>query len=423
MDDASEHASTATLLGLPPEILYQILSHLECPSLLCVLRTCKLLQKHAEDELLWANLIRQRLPDPLDSPSPLPTFRELYIAHHPHWFLTKHRLWFSDNAHTGKLMLVKYDQRRSCIKGYRLLGCKAKSNLAHWSKDPAVIIQSFEPTVTLHHDRPVIKLEHRLHSAPGMWQGWWAEEVRMKIGSELHDSVFSSFFLSRTMPRLDREPSMELWPPRTIPAEERARSGSPDRFYGWADKPRNSQEISEKTFRLRTWMQFSVTGSAFGVRMGDEASTWSMLEPELYTPTTEKPYQGIWVGDYAGHGCEFLLIMQRETVAGEDYLPSSQVRARRDSDLMGDNPDLSIVMATTPNHLGDDSGFSGRIEAVKLTGDVNVPRGEYSWIANDIGSAGFIRQAEEEPFKGARVVKSRGHLAARGFTDGLSFDR
>jgi Cyclin D1 binding domain/F-box-like len=425
MKDEAQSGDVPSLLRLPPEIIDHILAHLECPTLVSLFRTCRLLRKHAENDLLWANLIRQNLSEPPQSPFPSSTFRSLYIAHHPYWFLPKHRLWFSDNAHTGKLVLVKYDQRRGCIEGYRLLGSNSESSFETWSNNPGIIIQSFEPTVTLHHDRPVIKLEHIDPVSQTKRQGWWEGEVRMKIGSELHDSVFSTFFLGRAIPRQLQDPSMEMWPPRTISAQERVRSLSQDNFQGWGHKPQSYEEISQKTFRLRTWMQFSVGGSAFGVRMGEEVSTWSTLEPDLYTPTEEKPYQGIWVGDYAGHGCEFLLVTQRETVRGEVY----QTRSRRpgnrwDPELSEDEPDMRLVMANTDHGGGknayDDPVFRGRIEAIKLTGDVNVPRGEYSWIANDIGSAGFIRVAEEKPFQGARVVKSRGHLANRGFHNGLS---
>ncbi len=424
MEDNAERGNGTTLLRLPPEIIYQILAHLECPTLVSLFRTCRLLRKHAENDLLWANLIRSNLPEQPKSPFPSPNFRSLYIAHHPYWFLPKHRLWFSDNAHTGKLVLVKYDERRGCIEGYRLLGSKGKSSFENWSNNPGIIIQSFEPTVTLHHDRPVIKLEHVDPARQTKRQGWWEGEVHMKIGSDLHDSVFSTFFLSRAIPRQLQDPSMEMWPPRTISAQERVRSASQDNFQGWGHKPQSYEEISEKTFRLRTWMQFSVGGSAFGVRMGEEVSTWSTLEPELYTPTKEKPYQGIWVGDYAGHGCEFLLVTQRETVRGEVYQTQNWPRNQWDSELSEDEPDMRIATTNTAHGDGsdihDDSIFKGRIEAIKLTGDVNVPRGEYTWIANDIGSAGFVRVAEEKPFQGARVVKSRGHLAARGFQNGLS---
>jgi len=66
----------------------------------------------------------------------------------------------------------------------------------------------------------------------------------------------------------------------------------------------------------------------------------------------------------------------------------------------------------------DETIYQGRIEAVKLTGDPNIPRGEYTFIAPDIGPSGLLRVASEEMFKGARIVKSVGHIAARGFRDG-----
>jgi len=44
-----------------------------------------------------------------------------------------------------------------------------------------------------------------------------------------------------------------------------------------------------------------------GVHIGEEIITYSTLDPVLYTPTPTKPWRGIWVGDYSGHGCEFLV--------------------------------------------------------------------------------------------------------------------
>lgn len=53
-----------------------------------------------------------------------------------------------------------------------------------------------------------------------------------------------------------------------------------------------------------------------------------------------------------------------------------------------------------------------------MTGDPNVPRGEYTFIADDISQTGYIRTADEARFEGARIVKSRGHIATRMFING-----
>src|SRR5579859_7246386 len=65
------------------------------------------------------------------------------------------------------------------------------------------------------------------------------------------------------------------------------------------------------------------------------------------------PYQGLWVGDYSAHGLEFLLFFQRT---------------------------------------------SDMLEAIKITGDSNVPMGEYSFICRDLTNP--IRECEEHEFRG-----------------------
>ncbi|KAL6250445.1 hypothetical protein RBB50_002747 [Rhinocladiella similis] len=204
----------------------------------------------------------------------------------------------------------------------------------------------------------------------------------------------------------------------------RVRAASVDNFRGSGHKPQTSDEISQTTFRLRHWSQFSIGMSQYGVRVGEQVSTWTTLDPTLYTPTPEKPYQGIFVGDYAGHGCEFLLVMQTEKAPDPPESSTTVLSARMtlqdDEEGSSDEDweDLGQTEATSSRtEYKDDRIHRGAIEAVKLTGDPNIPRGEHTFIADDIGPAGLIRIANERPFSGARVVKSRGHVAARGFVN------
>ena len=148
-----------------------------------------------------------------------------------------------------------------------------------------------------------------------------------------------------------------------------------------------------------------VAGSALpGLHLGEEVYTYATLDPKLYTPTEEKPFRGIWVGNYSGHGCEFLLMNQPDnqepfdeaTVIQGDYETVEEWEARKKEERI----------------------YRGSIEAIKLTGDPNVPRGEYTFIADDISRNGFVRRATEKRFKGARIVRSRGHVAASMFRDG-----
>lgn len=60
----------------------------------------------------------------------------------------------------------------------------------------------------------------------------------------------------------------------------------------------------------------------------------------------------------------------------------------------------------------------GTIQAIKLTGDPNVPRGEYSWIANLDRKEGLLRCARLNQEPECNVVRSWGHIADTGFSSG-----
>lgn len=141
-----------------------------------------------------------------------------------------------------------------------------------------------------------------------------------------------------------------------------------------------------------------------GIHLGEEVYTYATLDPKLYTPTEEKPYRGIWVGDYSGHGCEFLLMNQPDD---DEPFNEEDVVQREDE-----------TVEEWELRKKEERVYRGSLEAIKLTGDPNVPRGEYTFVADDLSATGYVRTATEERFKGARIVRSRGHIAARMFRNG-----
>jgi len=98
--------------------------------------------------------------------------------------------------------------------------------------------------------------------------------------------------------------------------------------------------------------------------------TFSALEPKIYTPDVAHPLRGVWVGDYGGHGCELILFHQ-----------------------------LSPT----------------RLEGIKLSGDINVPRGEYTFEVPDLED--LIRIADEKEWPGAKVIRAVGQIAQSQFLE------
>jgi hypothetical protein len=150
-----------------------------------------------------------------------------------------------------------------------------------------------------------------------------------------------------------------------------------------------------RSFRLRTPRPGQVS---------DHVETYATLDPYLYTPTEEKPYRGIWVGDFIGHGCEFLLLHQPQ-----DDKPF------RVEDVIRQHGE------TEPEYLARREELRtchGKVYMIKLTGDPHVWRGQHTFVADDIGEEGFVRHATDSNFPGARIVRSKGHIADVMMRDG-----
>lgn len=398
------------------------------------------MQTYCDNDLLWYQLVQENVPAKLESPYPCQTWRELYLAHHHYWFLTRHKIWFADravggNTMTGTVIIARYDPRRGCIEGYRLVAEHGKHTFESWSWNSDVIIHTFNPRVQLWLDDPVIKLDLGCRNGNDL-----RNERTMQTGSA--HGLSSALSLCQAIPENLQHRSMALWPPFIVPARDRVRSESSSKFRDVGHKPRTLEEASDQTFRIRKWLDFR-GADHLGVRVGEDVMTFSTLLEDNYTPTKDKPWQGIWVGDYSGHGCEFLVVLQKDV--GPSIRPISPTTWTMGdlSDASSDEEfdiappyDFSSAAGPWPPELtngqshcaagsveaaeeSEDPSCKGRLEAIKLTGDPNVPKGEYTWIAEDIGPRGLVRVADEQMFKGARVVRSLGHCAGRGFRHGM----
>lgn len=274
-----------------------------------------------------------------------------------------------------------------------------------WEFDDEVIIHSFEPKVQLHKDLPVVQLDMPSKSSSSDEEEnhgrQFVPEIPMPINDRSRRGTYSNLLLARAV---EERPNMALWPPEIIPAKHRVRNASQGNFRDPGHEPKSRAEISDQTFRIRRWVQMVGGQQLPGVRLAEEVTTYSTLDPALYTPTADKPYRGIWIGDYSGHGCEFLLIHQPDDEVPFDESSVVQREDETEDEFLARKREERI--------------YRGRLEAIKLTGDPNIPRGEHTFIADDIGKDGFVRVANEAKFKGARIVKSRGHVAERLFKNG-----
>ncbi|KAM7191705.1 protein executer 2, chloroplastic [Naviculisporaceae sp. PSN 640] len=505
--DTVEPTGQCRLISLPPELIDAVLSLLSPIDLAFVSATCRLLYTHATADQIWQAIIQDHVPGiKVTTPYPFESYIELFKAHDPHWFISKHKIWFSDGDLAGRLILTRYDQRRGCIEGYQLVAVSSRRNFQPWLADSQVMIHAFEPKVQLHLDKPIVHLSpvgradgpsEELASVAGITfiklrgdpaytnsnpQGEasssslriptvygedstersslanrFSAETSMETGSS--DNAYCKLMLVRPLDHAEvvqrtalRFPYGNIWPPPVIPARHRAVGSGVtvnevDLLTLVHEKPRTRQELSDQVFRIRKGLHMRIphrelqgaarhlpipgaaalanlarTGPAallsmpaalvstilptpLDLNIGERVSTYSTLDPALYTPTEEKPYRGIWVGDYSGHGCEFLLINQPDDPPENRFDPESIQQREGESD-----EDFA-------KRKHDETVFRGRLEAIKLTGDPNVPRGEYTFVADDIGEEGFVTVVEHEPFTGTRVVKSKGHIAHTGFID------
>lgn len=77
------------------------------------------------------------------------------MAHYPHWFLPKFKLWISDSPVAGRLVLVRYNGNRGSIDGYQVVA--TNQTPGHYASPPEkgfTTIRRNDPAVSLRVARP-----------------------------------------------------------------------------------------------------------------------------------------------------------------------------------------------------------------------------------------------------------------------------
>jgi len=447
--------SVPPFIALPSELIHHILCYLPLCDLLSISLVNRALHAHAQQDTLWHAFVQFEIPGPAKRPSTIATWRELYKQHHPYWFLVRNKIWFADTPHTGKLIIARYDHRINAIEAYTLVAERRQPSFQSWSYNPDAIIHTFNPRIRLDLNAPVVRLNEAAYVSATPATRLCPRRLQFEIPMDTASSssppgrqsaaIHSTLLLTRPWPSTITTSATPIWPPLTLPSTQRTRNDTPPSgFYQPSSKPSTLPDLCMSAFRLRKWMEFSARPLGVSMRVGEDMATFATLPHAAYTPTAQKPWQGIWCGDYAGHGCEFLVVRQLDAEEAGPLPARAEwaLSARQRGGSVSSTGSWSTAQEEeAPGYIeengdgggnggGDDAGqvvrseqdsesavYSGRLEAIKLTGDPNIPRGEYTFIAPDIGPAGLLRIANEEVFKGARIVKSVGHIAARGFRD------
>ncbi|CAK7267759.1 hypothetical protein SEPCBS119000_002715 [Sporothrix epigloea] len=257
-------------------------------------------------------------------------------------------------------------------------------------------------------------------------------------------------------------PQYSVWPPPELPAPHRVRAKhiSPHQYpRGPVGQPRLRSDVSERAFHVRKYLEAKpgaeqsaattkarrpvqpVAPPSFAAEEDEDSSsetpassrrdpilTYATLDPYYYTPTEDRPFRGIFVADYNSHGCEFLLVHQYDNVMQSGPPADENADGREDQRRRPGAPAAPVRIEGESDEafaqrVRNARIYQGSIRAIKLTGDINVPRGEVTFMAPDLGAKGLYRVIpEDQPFAGTRIVEGRGHVSHEDFDDGRWVD-
>ncbi|KAF8455893.1 hypothetical protein BGX38DRAFT_1165174 [Terfezia claveryi] len=465
------------LCSLPNELLFQILTYLPPDSLCSLAITCSSFSELTLDDTLWHAFVAHLR---ISSPVPYQSFRELYVSLRPHLYLAPH-LWFSTRRIGGSLYVFRYSPQTGNIEGVPLVGTRGWNGPGRgmggggdyiWNDDQTISIATFKrPRVRCFGNDPKVKIV----CGPGTYYDrktglmvdratgdtWKSGEEgvvslgRVKLDSRdprpetsarpnhiSSENDSDEHELQVGIPTTPRTPVRDihdrtLWPPFMMPSREYVRlppigKGGANSMADWDVNITSPQELPhafprsdgnaiyahdpsssfleppltamDEDFAFdHIYVYRSMENSNIGATQTSRSvfqtvDLFTKVHPSLYTrkilSSTIKPEKekidlgGVWLGDYFTHGPEFLLFQH----------PKSH---------------------------------NWRLEVTKLTGDINVPRGEYAFIVPNMGHdskvggrsnlpSSFVRYAQPatDPkiWCGKPVYKGQGQLAHHGFT-------
>ncbi|KAL7274085.1 hypothetical protein RUND412_003031 [Rhizina undulata] len=340
------------LLSLANELLFLILRNLDGNSIARCAQTCKQLRALSQDDLLWSRLVSHLH---VSDPAPYSNFKDLYIFVRNHMWLHG-KLWYGDRHPNGTLLVSRYSPSTGGISLFRVKALKRDQN------DEPMPRQNFHHASLTIHD---FDADVGFGNAPVITL---CASSRIDDTGETFGALGKKFYsLSRAaVPVNYRENSNErLWPPARIPAKHRI----PDSWSGAHGRTISSAvNPSQEFMLLKKWRIKNESNGFSGHYLNvDRLITFAALDEEFLTPDVEHPFRGMWVYGSEEDGYQFLHFHQ----------------------------------------IGD------RLEAFRLTGDRNVPRGEYSFVIPSLKKV--IRTTDElGSTSGVQVVSAKSQVADRG---------
>lgn len=347
--------SSEALHTLPLELVERILCHLDGADLIMLATTCTELRKIILDsDAVWKILIARDFGT--KTYKPYNSAFELYSSLSDFRWLNS-SIWFGDNVQFGSLLVSRYNSVTGTMCLHRLLSILQTTTRGQRDRNSSSIFSN-NSYVSLNNRFPKAKLfgpyvELGNKTKYDKTSGMWTYP---RNGG----AIMGIMRVAALLPsRINR--SMSVWPPFTLKATDRTRNTSTNHFSGHYVP--GSTIPSSDLFRLKRFPSFEVLTSPL------VTETFSRISLELLTPTLEFPWRGIWLADYSTHGPEFLLFHQP---------------------------------------------VKSRLEAIKLTGDVCVPRGEYSFIVENLNHILPITYPE---WPDSPVCESKGQVSQMNFTN------